>query len=112
MPLATAAERVAALQQMGISEALIRLSCGELLHEQFHDSCQGPPWYVYHGSVGSPDGPALAVLWEWCEMVTGAWHREARLEFIRYGFDSPDEFVVLARTEQGFWVRQFDFWYE
>lgn len=38
--------------------------------------------------------------------------RGGKLEFIRYCFGSPDEYAVLARTEQGFWATVFDFLYE
>ena len=112
MPAVSEAERVAALQRWGISDPLVRLSCGEVLHDQFRICCLGPPWYVYHGSVPTPDGPPLAALWEWSEEVTGVWQRGDGLEFIRYGFGRPEEFAVLARTEQGFWATQFDFFYE
>src|SRR5262245_26447411 len=112
MPVVAEGERVAVLRQLGLSEPLIRLSCGEVLHEQFNDCCLGPPWYVYHGSVQTPTEPPLVVLWEWCEQVTGVWQRNGGLEFIRYEFGWPELFEVLARTEQGFWARQFDFLYE
>jgi hypothetical protein len=112
MPVVAEAERVSTLRQWGVSDPLIRLSTGEVLHDQFNDACLGPPWYVYHGSVRAPDGPPLAVLWEWSEQVTGVWQQADGLEFIRYGFGRPDEFEVLAHTEQGFWVTQFDFLYE
>jgi hypothetical protein len=112
MPVVPEAKRVGTLRKWGISEPLIRLSCGEELNELFNDSCQGPPWYVYRGSVAPPRGPALAVLWEWCESVTGVWRRKAGLEFIKFGFGWPEEYEVLARTEQGFWATQFDFLYE
>lgn len=105
-------ERVATLRRLEISDSLVRLSCGELLHEQFNDLCLGPPWYVYNGAVLAPDGPPLAVLWEWSEQVTGVWRRGGRLEFIRYGFGWPEEFEILASSEQGFWATQFDLLYE
>ena len=112
MPILPEMSRVPTLREWGISEPLIRLSCGEELHTAISIGCQGPPWYVYHGSVNPPRGPALAVLWEWSEQVTGVWRQKAGLEFIRFGFGCPDEFEVLAHTEQGFWVTQFDFFYE
>ncbi|MBN9524003.1 hypothetical protein J0H58_36750 [bacterium] len=112
MPAVPESERVAILREWGVSEPLIRLSCGEVLHEQFNDCCLGPPWYVYHGSLQTPEVAPLAVLWEWCDKVTGVWHRSGRLEFIEYGFGGAEEFEVVARTEQGFWADQFDFLYE
>jgi hypothetical protein len=104
--------REATLREWGVSEPLIRLSSGDILHPLFRDSHEGPPWYVYHGEVGVPKGPAFAPLWEFCERATGIRKRRGGLEFIRYSFGSPEEYTVRARTEQGFWATVFDFLYE
>ena len=112
MPVVPENERVATLREWGVSEPLIQLSCGESVHEQFDDHCKGPPWYVYRGSVPTPAGPPLAVLWEWSERVTGVRRRRSGLEYIRYGLGRPEEYELLARSEQGFWAAQFDFLYE
>jgi hypothetical protein len=112
MPVVPEHERIATLRAWGISEPLIRLSCGEVVHEQFRVSCLGPPWHIYHGSVASPNGPPLAALWELSDQVFGVWRRGGGLEFIRYGFEGPNDFEILANTEQGFWAAQFDFLYE
>jgi len=44
--------------------------------------------------------------------VTGVWQKGGGLEFIRFSFGDPQEYEVLARTEQGFWTVMFDFLYE
>jgi hypothetical protein len=105
-------ERVEVLRSWGISEPLIRLSSGEVLHEEFRYSDLGPPWYVYHGSVVVPQGLPFAPLWEYAEQVTGVRRRDEGLEFVQYGFDQQDAFTVLSRTEQGFWATRFDRLYE
>jgi hypothetical protein len=112
MPVVPESDRVATLRKWGISDPLIRLSCGEVLHDQFRISCVGPPWYVYHGSLDSPDGPPIAVFWEWSDTVTGVRQQVDGLEFIEFGFEWHDTAQRLARTEQGFWAIQFNFFLE
>lgn len=94
-------QRVATLRRLGISEPVIGLSCGENIHDLFSISCEGPPWYVYH-SAEVPGGPPFVPLWEFAEGVTGVWVRDGRLEFIEFDVEAPEEFWVLARSEQGF----------
>jgi hypothetical protein len=106
-------ERVAMLRELGASESLIRLACGEDLHPQLSDGYKGPPWYLYHGEIGAPKGFRFCGLWEFCDRATGVRkRRRGGIEFIRYAFGSPDEYTVLARSEQGFWAVAFDFLYE
>jgi hypothetical protein len=63
-PMAAVSEdrREVTLREWGVSEPLIRLSCGDKLHPLFSDSHEGPPWYVYRGEIGVPKGPAFAAL--------------------------------------------------
>ena len=112
-PVAAVAEheRTAELRRLGVSEPLIRLSCGEAVHEMFRNRCLGPPYYVYHGA-GTPDGPPLIALWDCNGTVAGVWKRSDGLEFIDFSIEADDEYRSLARTEQGFWATQFDFFYE
>ncbi len=112
MALVSENERIEVLRSWGISEPLIRLSNGEVLHEEFRHNGLGPPWYVYRGSVSTPEGSPFVALWEWTEQVTGIRRRDGELEFIQYGFDQQDAFTVLSRTEQGFWTVRFDWLYE
>jgi hypothetical protein len=94
-------ERVAALRRLGISEPVIRLSCGENIHDLLSISCEGPPWEVYHNAE-VPDGPPFVPLWEFAEGVTGLWEKAGRLEFIEFDVEGPDQYWVLAHSEQGF----------
>jgi hypothetical protein len=40
--------RLSELRRVGLSEPIIRLSAGELLHDLFRYRCQASPYYVYH----------------------------------------------------------------
>jgi len=115
MAVVPAAERVATLREWGISDPLIRLSCGESPHPQLdYFSYGGPPGYIYdrESGVRPPRGSLFAPLWELNETVTGVWLRKKSLEFIKFEFARPSEYTVLAHTEQGFWATIFDFLYE
>jgi hypothetical protein len=112
MGAVSASKRVEALRALGVSEPLIQLSCGEELHRLFSVSYKGPPWYVYHGSIGVPKGPPFVPLWEFAEVATGVRRQADGPEFIKYSFGRPREYTVLARTEQGFWATAFDFLWE
>jgi hypothetical protein len=103
--------RLAELRHLGASEPLVRLASGDCVHEMFRDACLGPPYYVYH-SAGTPDGPPLVPLWDYSDTVVGVWKREDGPEFIDFDIENHDEYSSLARTEQGFWLTQFDFFYE
>lgn len=104
-------QRVAELQRLGVSDALVRLSRGEAIHEAFRHNCLGPPYYVYH-SAGTPEGPPLVALWDRQDTVIGLWRRPDGLEFVEFSIEVDDEFTSLARTEQGFWATQIDLLYE
>src|SRR5262245_11976342 len=115
MPVVPEDDRITTMRGWGLSEPLIRLACGEDVHRQFRVGFQGPPWYIYRSSdrsVRPPRGPRFAPLWEFCERVIGVWQKSGGLEFIRFSFGDPQEYEVLARTEQGFWAVVFDFLYE
>jgi len=99
------------LRRWGISAPLIRLACGDVLHELFRLHYGRPPWHIYR-SVEPPAGPPLAALWEWSSQIVGVWRGDNGLEFIRFSFEAPKEYRILAHTEQGFWITQFDFLYE
>lgn len=104
-------ERVAALRRLGLSEPLIRLSCGDLVHPEFEFNCLGPPYYVYHDAV-TPAGPPLIPLWDHNDTVVGVWEQPDGPEFIEFNIEAEDEVWPQGRTEQGFWATRFDFLYE
>jgi hypothetical protein len=104
-------QRIDELRRLGLSESLIKLSSGELLHEVFRFTCIGPPYYAYHGAW-IPNGPPLVPLWDHNDWVLAVWKQPDGLEFLRYCIEDSTDFRRVARTEQGFWLTQFDFLYE
>jgi hypothetical protein len=106
-------QRIAELRRLGASESLVRLASGDCVHEMFRDGSLGPPYYVYH-MAGTPAGPPLIPLWDCNDTVLGVWERADGPEFVEFSIEreDEDEYTPLARTEQGFWATQFDFYYE
>lgn len=111
MPAIAENKRISELRRLGVSEAIIKLASGDCLHELFRHRCLGPPHYVYHGA-GTPDGPPMVPLWDSGDTVTAIWERGKGIEFIEFSIESHNEYTLIARTEQGFWTAQFDFFYE
>jgi hypothetical protein len=105
--------RIAELRRLGASESLVRLVSGDCVHRMFRHSCLGLPYYVYH-MTGTPAGPPLVPLWDCNDTVLGVWERADGPEFIEFSIEAEDEdaYTALARTEQGFWATQFDFYSE
>jgi hypothetical protein len=104
--------RIAELRRLGVSEPLVRLASGDCVHRMFRHSCLGPPYYFYH-MAGTRAGPPLAPLWDCNDTALGVWERADGPEFIEFSIEAEDEdeYTPLARTEQGFWATQFDFYY-
>jgi hypothetical protein len=103
-------QRIAELRRLGMSESLVRLASGECIHEIFRYTALGPPHYVYH-LARTPDGPLIGLL-DCNDTVIGLWEQPDGPEFIKFSVEAVNEFTKLARTEQGFWADQFDFFYE
>jgi hypothetical protein len=104
-------QRIHELRRLGLSEPLIRLSSGDLIHDLFRFGMLGPPYYAYHDAK-TPDGPPLIPLWDHGDSVLGIWRQAGGIEFIRFCIEKDREYERLARTEQGFLAGQFDFLYE
>jgi hypothetical protein len=111
MPVIPEDQRLTGLREIGVSEAVIRLSAGEVIHELFGFRCRTPPFFVYHGA-NPPDGPMFAPLWDCCDIATGVWEREGQLEFLEFSIEEADEYRVLAHTEQGLLASLFVSLYE
>ena len=109
MPVISEESRLNEMRRLGLSEPVIRLSAGEIIHDLFR--YEEAPYYVYHDAE-VPDGPDLIPLWDGSDMVTGVWEKDGRLEFIRFCIESPHEFSVLAKTEQGLLATLFIQYYE
>jgi hypothetical protein len=98
--------REAELRRLGVADSLVRLSNGEVIHDLFEFLCKGPPYFVYEGEAGTPRGPKFTPLWdEYSDGVVGVWERGDGLEFIDFSIESPDEYTVLSRTDQGLMAR-------
>jgi len=111
MPIVANHLRPAQLERLGLSTGLQALSSGECIDEVFRFQCVGPPLHAY-SSAGVPDGPVMTPVWDRDDLVVGVRETPEGLEFVVYGIEAPQNFSVLARTEQGFWVVQFDSLYE
>lgn len=59
-----------------------------------------------------PEGRQFLPLWDQDNHAVGVRGARKGLEFIKVDVEIAPEYVSLAETEQGFWVRQFDFLYE
>jgi hypothetical protein len=112
MPVFPEEGRLEEMRRLGLSEPLVRLAAGEVLHPAFETCFVGPPSYVYGGWVEDeeddyfPGGPTFVPFWSFADAVQGVWEAEGGLEFIDLYIEDPDNPKLLARTEQGFlaWV--------
>jgi hypothetical protein len=110
MPIFPQAGRLDELRRLGLSEPLVRLAGGELIHPAFDPRFVGPPMYVYgrdEEEVSVPDGPPLVPLWSFADGVQGVWEIEDSLAFIDYDIEAPQHFDIVACTEQGFLAWMF-----
>jgi hypothetical protein len=110
VPIFPQAGRLDELRRLGLSDPLVRLAGGELVHPAFDPRFVGPPMYVYgrdEDAVSVPDGPSLVPLWSFADGVQGVWEVGDALQFIDYDIEAPDEFEIIARTEQGFLAWMF-----
>jgi hypothetical protein len=99
--------RLDELRRLGISEPVVRLAAGELIHWCL---CMlfGPPREVYGWAVvPAPDGPVVVPLLESGKHVYGVREVRGDLEFIEYHTLAPKKAQVVARTEQGFLAWMF-----
>ena len=104
-------QRLNEFRRLGFSTALIRLPASEVLHETFRYTCLGPPFYVYH-QVRIPAGPTLIPLWDYNDTVIAVWEQFDGLDLIEFSIEYDGTYRSLARTEQGFWTTQFNFFLE
>jgi hypothetical protein len=110
MPAFPQEGRLDELRRLGISEPVVRLAGGELIHSVFDPCFVGPPDHVYRGPEALapvPDGPPLVPLWSFSGGVQGVWEVNGSLEFVDFSVEAPDRAKVVARTEQGFLAWMF-----
>jgi hypothetical protein len=108
--------RLEEMRRLGLSEPLVRLAAGEVLHEAFETCYTGPPGYVYgdwdEDEGFFPGGPTFVPFWSFADSVQGVWEADGGLEFIDLNVEDPDNPIMLARTEQGFLAWMFTDLYE
>jgi hypothetical protein len=117
MPVFPEAGRLDEMRRLRLSEPLVRLAAGEVLHPAFGTCYVGPPAYVYGSDWDEeegffPDGPLFIPFWSFADTVQGVWERDGKLEFIDLHIEDPDNPEILARTEQGFLAWMFTELYE
>lgn len=106
MPVVPEDIRSEAMARLGLSDALIRLSEGELIHPAFAQHCQAPPRHCYDG-FEVPDGPEFVPIWDEDDQAFGVREAAGGLEFLSYWTDDGLE-SIIARTEQGFLAYLFN----
>ncbi|HEY4201446.1 MAG TPA: hypothetical protein VGM83_12895 [Devosiaceae bacterium] len=110
MPLISDDLRIAKLQEVGCSTALIKLAGGECVHGLFRNTCLGPPFIPPNSR--SPKGAPITPLWEETGRIYGLRCLPGAADFIRFSIEHPDGMEFIAATEQGLWAHRFDFFYE
>jgi hypothetical protein len=104
MPVVPEVGRLLEMRRLGLSEPLLRLAAGEVLHPIFDGYYVGPPYFADEGGL-FPDGPWFIAFWSCNGNIQGVWEVEGELEFLRVYESNPTPSIV-ARTEQGFlaWI--------
>jgi len=111
MPVVSRRQRLEALRRLGISQAVIELAAGRNRRAAFDYHCQ-PPYMIY-GCIVVPAGDPLVPLWEdRGGGVTAVRPGETGLEFVEFSVETPENYRIVARTEQGLLAQLFVTVYE
>jgi hypothetical protein len=111
MPIVSRRERLEVLRRLGISDAVIDLAAGKNRRAIFDYYCT-PPYMIYE-CVVVPAGNPLVPLWEdRGGGATAVRPGETGLEFIEFSVEAPEEYRIVARTEQGLLAHLFITLYE
>lgn len=102
--LASTRTRIAELKALGISDGVIKL-CRRQKQEAFRFRCR-PSYYIYHGGT-IPIGPRIVPMWEEGTSQTVVRRSQDSLEFIHYSLEDPDEWEIVAYSEQGLLAYRF-----
>jgi hypothetical protein len=105
MPVVDAINRIAALRELNVSQAVIEQSSGNLIHPLFEFRCQ-PPFYPYHGAA-APAGLEIVPIWESGDAITAICRPPSRPMFIRFDIELVDAYEEIASTEQGMLANLF-----
>jgi len=97
--------RIADLIRLGFSQAVIDLSSGRKPHPLFAFCCNDPH-YIYHGGT-TPFDLTIVPIWEDGTVLTAVLENGGAVEIIQFSLEEPDEYWVVAHTEQGLWAYLF-----
>jgi hypothetical protein len=111
MPVVSQRERLEALRRLGISEAVIELAAGKNRRAAFEYECSEP--YMIYGCMVVPAGDPLVPLWEdRCGGVTAVRPGQIGLEFVEFSVEAPEDYRIVAKSEQGLLAHLFLILYE
>src|SRR5215218_3477542 len=108
--MSTRDDRLRELSRLGFSKAVLDLSAGIMVTPLLRDICH-EPYYIYQGGT-TPSDLELTPIWQDTMMLTAVWVNMGRTEIIEYSLEAPEEFDVIAFTEQGLWAHVFANWAE
>jgi len=96
---------------LGISTAVIELAAGNNRRAAFDYYCTTP--YMVYACADAPAGDPLVPMWEdRGGGVTAVRPAETGLEFLEFSVEAPQEYRIVARTEQGLLAHLFITLYE
>lgn len=83
--------RLAELKRLGVSDPLLRMSGGALLHEAFRFWYTVPPLYSYSGAA-PPEGPPFVPLWDHADNVVGV--RDSKTAWSSWSITSSSRVAI------------------
>lgn len=93
-------DRLNVLRDLNLSEPVLKLASGQCIHTAFEYCCESL-YEIYHGGEG-PTGLTIAPLWQHGDSVTAVdLTTQGQVRFLEFSIEGPDEYWVLATTEQG-----------
>ncbi|MEP6901887.1 MAG: hypothetical protein ABJA66_09060 [Actinomycetota bacterium] len=98
--------RISELSRLGFSQPILELSSGRKPHPIFEDTCNDP-YYIYLEGSFIPFDLRVIPLWEAGIKQTAVWEKQDRIEIIEFSLESPEEYEVIAYSEQGLWAYMF-----
>jgi hypothetical protein len=111
MPVVSRRQRLEALRSLGISATVVELAAGENRRAPFDYYCR-PPDKIYE-CADTPEGEPLVPMWEdRGERATAVRPAATGLEFVQLSVEAPEEYQIVAKTEQGLLAHLFITLYE
>lgn len=97
--------RISDLSRLGFSSPILELSSGRKPHQIFEHICNDP-YYIYYGGT-IPFNLTIIPIWEEGMILTAVLERQERNEIIEFSLENPDQFEIIAYSEQGLWANLF-----